>query len=94
MRGIISCTCWKSRIRYLSTSFTGVSQGQQAETERWPIGDDKVFTSEKCAEKNERLLMRESFNQPSAKCTECPVRIFTVSSSHCFLHKFTPVFFR
>lgn len=34
----------------MSTSFTGVLLGQQAETERWPIGEDKVFTSEKCAE--------------------------------------------
>lgn len=33
MRGIISCTCWKSRIQYLSTTFTGASLGPRGETE-------------------------------------------------------------
>lgn len=47
MRGIISCTCWKSRIQCLSTTFTGASLGQQGETES---RISAVFTRVECVE--------------------------------------------
>lgn len=57
MRGIISCTCWKNRIQYLSTTFTGASLGQRGETES-DIGG--VYSGEKCAEETRECSWDET----------------------------------
>lgn len=72
MRGIIFCTCWKSRIQYLSNTFTGASLGQRGETEsRISV----VFTRVQCVEETRECSWDKTL---IIQCSEFQVSTFTV----------------